>query len=792
MWHDWRASLLQLSLTPTVLLNLLWEGILLIIRAAAQSTLGTRLITTRANSKKLNHLNQSNTNKTIWKHIKSNKAAQKQPSINPFTPQQWQQRIINKAAESSKIQHINNQQFIQQINQSISIVQAAAAQQPQPRPNLLANIAYLCKRIKANTAPGSDKIHPLLLKHANSDLHMVLATITMDCENHSTFPRAMLQKDTNHIIKPDKPASEMESYRPLQIPSIPGKIVERVILDPIAPIRSTDPGWHNRMQFAGRKQHSADQLAFILYLIMQMLEGQTAFIVFLDITSAFDNTWRDLLIHKLKSKGIPLKLLATIKALLDATSTRAKGSTNAYIHKPNSLAQGSPNSTPLFTAFIDDLPRYLESRGIGIYMHNIFLACLMFLDDLAIVVRTVAEVKLALKALNEYAVANRITFSIKKCKVVPLSPHPQIDTPTQWKLGEHTIYTEDKEKFLSTTFSSPLSSISHYKARVQKARNALWSLRSSRLIGGELSGSITSLIINSMITPITDSGRAVASHFPGESKHSMEIADFQIYTARTALGVTAHSSRAGVLPELGWIPDHLRATKLILLFYSRALRGPTILKDILLADFNVAVKLDPMPKHIQKLLQLLNSSNLTLLKLTAPSAKHIIKKAINKQALLEWRTTLASKTHLHMSFKHTNTYKIQYYLTIPSFKGRQLITKIRLNDLPLAAAPWLNANDSCPVCGCNTPESKKHYLLSCIAFLPIRLKYDQLLNHIFTNISENHHTPDPVSRLLLATYPESSNTHFIHSVGLYMSELWHRRTTILGDHELSKLINPYY
>ena len=59
-----------------------------------------------------------------------------------------------------------------------------------------------------------------------------------------------------------------------------------------------------------------------------------------------------------------------------------------YSCVPSGIKQGGIMSPSLFTVYIDDLLKELRSRGIDCYILSIFLAAIMFADNLALLAPT--------------------------------------------------------------------------------------------------------------------------------------------------------------------------------------------------------------------------------------------------------------------------------------------------------------------------------------------------------------------------------------------------------------------
>jgi hypothetical protein len=132
-----------------------------------------------------------------------------------------------------------------------------------------------------------------------------------------------------------------------------------------------------------------------------------------------------------------------------------------------------------------------------------------------------------------------------------------------------------------------------------------------------------------------------------------------------------------------------------------------------------------------------------------------------------------------VKYSFTPNFKLhlQFYLTIPNFYGRNIITKIRLNDLRLFTFSQTGIDQKCQVCGGDNSDYACHFLFDCN---PLQMVYDQDYQPVEQYIS-NLSTTEKISSILLTHEPLSSNIPFIHKVGYYLSKLWLQRQTILSE-----------
>jgi hypothetical protein len=197
-------------------------------------------------------------------------------------------------------------------------------------------------------------------------------------------------------------------------------MMDRCLLAPYNPLDGDIPGWFDQGQFAGRKQHGADMLALILALIIQHAPPGPYFIILADFSKAYDGLWKEALMAKLATKGVNLRHLASIRALYSKLFAKAKDSSQQFFELKLGIPQGGRNSSFLWTTFIDDLPDDLFENGISTTIFGIVLACLIFMDDLAIPCSSIQQTQKALRVLEDYCAAWKVTFNLVKTVVLPI------------------------------------------------------------------------------------------------------------------------------------------------------------------------------------------------------------------------------------------------------------------------------------------------------------------------------------------------------------------------------------
>ena len=278
------------------------------------------------------------------------------------------------------------------------------------------------------------------------------------------------------MLKPDKLANLVSSYRPTPLTAILAKIQERMIVARL--------NWYLENQTllpeeqAGFRQNRSKtyqptKLTQEIKRAFNQKESVPA--VFVYFSRAYDSIWRAKLVEKLKNMNTEGNTMAWFSRFLDQSWTKVKyGETfSKYKQTKVGLSQRAVTSTTLFNDYINDLPHIVRNTKTNIRMYA---------DDVVIWASTKNNAKqhkpleqtisTALNSLSKWATENNMEINASKTVYQFFSMRHKNDS-VDLKINSQKLPKSESTKYLGVHLDNKRCWKNHVKHTINKVNQRL-------------------------------------------------------------------------------------------------------------------------------------------------------------------------------------------------------------------------------------------------------------------------------------------------------------------------------
>lgn len=344
-------------------------------------------------------------------------------------------------------------------------------------------------------APGSDNIPPEAIKCGKDVLCQHLHDFFCTCWKEGLVPQDLRDARITTLYKNKGERSDCNNYRGISLLSIIGKVLARIVLSRLQLLANRV---YPESQCGFRAGRSTIDMIFSLRQIQEKCQeqNQPLFIVFIDLTKAFDLVSRKGLFTLLEKIGCPPTLLSIIKSFHDNMqgTVQYDGSTSKPFPIRSGVKQGCVLAPTLFGIFFSLLLSYaFDDCSDGIYLHTrsdgklfnlsrlrattkirrILVREMLFADDAALVAHTKEALQHLMNKFSHACKEFGLTISLKKtnvmCQGVEETPSIVID--------DHSLEVVDSFTYLGATISKDLSVNNEINKRIGKASTVMARLK---------------------------------------------------------------------------------------------------------------------------------------------------------------------------------------------------------------------------------------------------------------------------------------------------------------------------
>ncbi|XP_078659029.1 uncharacterized protein LOC144904189 [Branchiostoma floridae x Branchiostoma belcheri] len=439
---------------------------------------------------------------------------------------------------------------------------------------LSTEISKAISNLKNGKASGSDLILNEMLKCSPHTLIKPLTKLFNLFLSSGYFPQNWC---TSHIVALHKGGSKDDpsNYRGISVTSCLAKLFTSILNTRLTTFLD-DNKLISPNQAGFRKLFSTNDNLFVLDSLITKYfhNNKRLYTCFIDFRKAFDTVWKEGLRFKLLNSGIGGNFYKLIKCLYSKPETCVKtksGLTPPFV-TDKGFRQGCNLSPTLFNLYINDLVKELDnSECMPPALHNLYVSCLLYADDVVILSESDKGLQSALNRLSSFCDKWKLRVNLKKTKVVIFNKAGRCFPKQKYYFENNTIDSVPSYCYLGLTLTS-LGSFTLTKKQLSlKARKAIYSFKS--IIRSSVSPRSLLKIFDTCVKPILLYGCQI---WGTEQQHDTSpIENVHNQFCKNILGVFRNSSNIACRAELGRFPLDIDICIYIVKFWLRLVQMET-------------------------------------------------------------------------------------------------------------------------------------------------------------------------------------------------------------------------
>jgi len=484
--------------------------------------------------------------------------------------------------------------------------------------------------------------------------------------------------------------------------------------------------------------------------------GKKLFVLFVDLSGAFDTVSHNLLWTKLDRLGLSYKFINFIKQIYKhaAAKVRTNESESEFFNIEKGVLQGETLSPMLWNIFLDGIVEELNNNAEtrAVTLNEKKLKILMYADDIAMTAGNAFDMQEKIETLRNFFITHDLKINLNKTNVVAYGTSKRKNKSPKFYWGEETIQPASEYKYLGVILREKINHNEICSDLLSKAAAAETQLL--KLIEKAKIKTLKSRL--KLFDSLCKSILMYCAHIWGI--YTLEkLEKFQLRFLRRLLNLPSYTPAAFLRLETQCTPITLQILKNAINYIIKTLQDDRdsfakhSLKELLAHRNNIKMKYN----YVRDLGQLLNKYGCeeeyyllfhTDFK-TNNELKNIILNKIEDSLKEEDMMRIAESQSLH--FYHLLKYedKCEKFLDMPwNWNLIKLGVQLRLNyptfsvsgcrtNLKFINAIFRNqANTQCSVC--HSEETLIHVLFNCIRYTNLQQQIKQEFASIGIEFSE--------------------------------------------------------
>ena len=433
-------------------------------------------------------------------------------------------------------------------------------------PITMAELEEAIKDIRSKKkACGSDPLNYLMISHLPPNQKHTLLGLFNKCLTQGEIPDQWKEAQVFTILKPGKPPSDPNSYRPISLTPHTGKLFEKIIKSRLEHYLEDNVILPDAQSGFRHSRSTTDNLTYLTEHMKAALRKkyQGTYCTFFDIEKAFDRVWHTKLLSKLAGIGISGNIYQVIKSFLTGRKIAVKygNEISDYYSIDMGVPQGAVLSPLLFIIMLHDIEEEVVLRGNKIMLYADDIALLSEIGPMKrggigtgdpMNKELLDKHQKAINSLIKYMEDHGFKFSGKKTQFQCVSNYNIPKREAEIEVNDTTIKHSNLIKYLGLTFHSQLSWKAHFtevKKKSYKINNLLkmlsaksWAMGTKFLVD----------VARSLIRSLVSYGQEC---FFAAKPSELKILDTIEHIAlRIVLGVPPNTSHEHLHSEVGWLP----------------------------------------------------------------------------------------------------------------------------------------------------------------------------------------------------------------------------------------------